>query len=410
MSAREIRLLRTKFIAVSMASVFLAMLFIAATVSSATFLISRLSVNRTLEILIDSAEELDAPERSFRFTFQELFSPDYQRNAWFVLSYDEDGTLVSFHTNSQDSGEVESVQEAGQTLLTGRRSNGLYRGYYFKRASTDGDGQRLAFLDSSMIISSTLRTVYLALILCSLGLVLTYFLMRKLSGRMVRHEIENALRQKQFITNASHELKTPLAVIRANTEMVELSQGESEWTQSTLRQVDRLSGLIGNLVMIARTQEQEDRSDLREIDAAKAVNESVDPYELLASQSGLTILRDIDPSVRLPADESTLRQLTAILIDNAVKYCDEKGTISVSLSRPRGGGLVLEVGNDYAAGENVDYMRFFDRFYREDSSHNIDKGGYGIGLSIAESICRQYGGSISASWKDGAISFRCVMR
>ena len=97
------------------------------------------------------------------------------------------------------------------------------------------------------------------------------------------------------------------------------------------------------------------------------------------------------------------------MIDNAIKYCDEAGKVEVELNQTKKNRIKLTVANSYAEGKDVDYNMFFDRFYREDKSHNIDKGGYGIGLSIAESICRQYGGSIKANWKDGIISFICQL-
>ena len=111
----------------------------------------------------------------------------------------------------------------------------------------------------------------------------------------------------------------------------------------------------------------------------------------------------------MTADASKIMQLATLLVDNAIKYCDENGSVKVELSQVRKGTVRLVVTNSYKNGANVDYNKFFERFYREDKSHNIDKGGYGIGLSIAENICRQYRGSINATWKNGEISFVCLL-
>ena len=229
------------------------------------------------------------------------------------------------------------------------------------------------------------------------------------TGKLIQPEIENSRRQKQFITNASHELKTPLAVIRANTELLEVTEGENEWTRSTLNQVDHMSGLIQNLVLISKAQEREDTSILSEIDASGIVKQTISSFEPLAKNKGKELESKVDDNVSVVADESKLRQLTTILLDNAIKYCDDGGKISVALSQLKRGKnkIRLVVSNNYAEGEKIDCNRFFDRFYREDQSHNIDKGGYGIGLSIAESICKQYGGSIRAMFKDGIICFIC---
>jgi signal transduction histidine kinase len=268
-------------------------------------------------------------------------------------------------------------------------------------------------IDASTLINLNQSVTRSTLIICGVGLIITFLAVLALSGRIVQPEIENARRQKMFITNASHELKTPLAVIRANTELEELINGETEWTHSTLRQVDRLNGLIQNLVMIARAQEAEDPGTLTDVDASAAIIDTVRPYESLARQEGKTLSLDVVPDLHMTADESRLRQLAAILVDNAFKYCDEKGDVSVAFSRTRiGRQMSLTVSNSYAAGKDVDYSRFFERFYREDTSHNTnreDRGGFGIGLSIAESICNQYKGTIRASWKDGIITFTCLL-
>jgi signal transduction histidine kinase len=228
--------------------------------------------------------------------------------------------------------------------------------------------------------------------------------------------------QKQFITNASHELKTPLAVIKANTEMQEMMDGESEWSQSTLRQVDRMTGLIGNLVQIARAQEMTD-GELAPTDIAAAVSETADSFAPVAASDGKKLEKESPDSLVTKCSDSSMRQLTSLLIDNAIKYCDDGGTIKVELTRSRR-GAVLTVSNDYAEGANVDYTRFFERFYRQDEAHTIlagtvagssegssgertGKSGYGIGLSIAESLVKSMKGSIDVSWDKGRILFTC---
>ena len=131
-----------------------------------------------------------------------------------------------------------------------------------------------------------------------------------------------------------------------------------------------------------------------------------------AESEGKTLTQQIAPDLELAADGSRIRQLTMLLLDNAVKYCDEGGTIDVRLemlAKRSKKGVRLTVANDYAAGKDVDCALFFDRFYREDKSRNIDTGGYGIGLSIAENICAQQSGSIRAAWRDGLISFICEL-
>ena len=172
-----------------------------------------------------------------------------------------------------------------------------------------------------------------------------------------------------------------------------------------------MNGLIQNLVLIAKAEEREDKSKLAEINASEIIDQTAAQYKAVSEQSGKVLKTEIEKDVTITSDESRLRQLATILIDNAFKYCDDNGEVNIGLTRVKHGraGMKLTVSNSYRDGAGIDCNRFFDRFYREDQSHNIDKGGYGIGLSIAESICRQYGGSIKAGWKDGIISFTVNM-
>jgi signal transduction histidine kinase len=231
------------------------------------------------------------------------------------------------------------------------------------------------------------------------------------SKRAIRPEIENARRQQQFMTNASHELKTPIAVIRANTEVTEMLSGETEWTRSTISQVDRLEALVGDLMAIIRDQEEASGdSELGEVDVTAVVGKAANSFKSVAQQGGIELSTELAEGVALRGNAATIEQLTCLLMDNAIKYCDAHGTVEVKLAPSLlGRGCTLAISNDYAQGADVDYRRFFERFYREDQSHGNQKG-MGIGLPVAQSICERYHGSIKASWKAGRITFTCQLK
>ncbi len=425
MNTAEIHRLRKKFITVSMLAVFLVLLFIGLTISLISYTVYTSSIRNALNGLASSGAVPFAPigeREGFQPggpTMMDAFSPSFRQNHFFIFTHDgSELTLVNTNAiGSSDDDEQErstALEYAGNIESSDLRSRafGNYGSYYFTcRQETDGT-LKIVLLDCANETRSFLQVVVTTALTSILALLITLVLVIVFSGRVIRPEIENSNRQREFITNASHELKTPLAVIRANTELLELTGGENEWTQSTLHQVDHMNGLIQNLVMIARAAEREDRADTAEINATKAVNETVSTYDALAANTGRTIVRRIQEDVILNADESKIRQLATILLDNAIKYCDEGGEITVELTQPKKSrdSLRLAVSNSYAEGASVDFNRFFDRFYREDKSHNSAAGGYGIGLSIAESICRRYGGSIRASWKAGVISFVCNLK
>ena len=325
---------------------------------------------------------------------------------YFAVLFDTEDQVESVKTShiaAFDEAEAEKYARLAKKRFLGFGSFGTY--YYRVADRMDGQGTIVVYLDRSSQLAVHMRILYVTLILLGFGTVVAFLIMRKLSYRIVDSELKNAEAQKQFITNASHELKTPLAVIKANTEMQEMLGEESEWTQSTLRQVSRMEGLIRNLVQIARSQERANAGELVPLDPAGPVKETAESFLPVARSEGKTLSVSVQEGWLILTEDSLLRQLVSLLTDNAVKYCDDGGKIGVSLNT--GSRQVqLRVSNSYAEGAKVDYSRFFERFYREDESHH-EKGGYGIGLSVAESLVKQMKGKISVAWEDGVITFTC---
>ncbi len=412
MNAREIQRLRIKFILIAMGSLILSMLFICLLINGVELFESRREIYRILDHLIEKEGNIqdDADvEQQGNPSWNEAFAPSYRHHTYYVFFYDGQGEIKDRRISHNDS-NPENMAPYASEFMKKNRDKGNDGAYYYQKEKMKDGITILAILDGRAIILSRFRLQVVSIAVVISGMILSLILVIAFSGKAIRPEIENSIRQDQFITNASHELKTPLAVIRSNTEMEELIRGESEWTQSTIRQVDRLTGLIQNLVMISKAREQENKSGLSEIDASDIVKDAVDTFEVVAVQDGKKVEKQIDDNIRLLADGSAIRQLTTILMDNAAKYCDPGGVIKVVLHQgKRNKGLNLTVSNSYKDGKDIDYRRFFDRFYREESHHNIDKGGYGIGLSIAKTICQQYGGQIKADWKNGEISFICTL-
>lgn len=413
MSTKEIHALRRKFIIIAMLSFLLVMIFIGSVINLVSYTVTVRSIRNTLynigesNGMISDAPEMGEGDMPFMPSFSDAFSPKYRHNHFFLMEVDYEIGITYFSSNAVNDTELELVQKYSEQIMANDDTFGNYGVYYFQKTEKDDGSIVLTILDCTSEISSSKRLLGATVITCLAAFVIAFILVWAFSWKLIKPEIESTERQKQFITNASHELKTPLAVIRANTELMEVVGGENEWTQSTLKQVDHMNGLIQNLVMIAKAEENGDKSKLEEINASETVMQTISPYRALVEKSGKTLNTDIEENVMVTSDEGKLRQLTTILVDNAIKYCDEKGAVGISLSSVRHGKfrMRMTVSNTYRDGAGIDCNRFFDRFYREDRSHNIDKGGYGIGLSIAESICRRYDGDIRAGWKDGVISF-----
>ncbi|MCR5321902.1 MAG: HAMP domain-containing histidine kinase [Lachnospiraceae bacterium] len=457
MSENEVSRIRTKFILVSTLSFFGVMLIMGIFIYAFCTLTLKNEVGQILDYIIENEGELpekrismriekrsDDPENEaggpmvgedesvyvetytiedddFRSNLGYLFgtgdffsiSRDYlYTTRYFAVLYDADGNVDEINTEHIAYINDEQALNYSSQALEKFSKFGSYDRYYYKVADREKGGKIVVCLERFSQMYTIRRIMYSAMFLIAVGTLLAFLLMRVLSKQVVRSEIRNIDKQKQFITNAGHELKTPLAIIRANTEMQEVLSGENEWTQSTMRQVDRMNGLIGNFVRIARAQELGGQA-LSEIDIAPLVTETAESFKPVAIGDGKTLETGIEAPVVLKSEEGKIRQLVALLVDNAVKYCDDGGKVMVRLYKT-GRNVLLDVINSYAEGENTDYSRFFERFYREDAARTIGdtashnpKSGYGIGLSIATELVKSLKGKMDVSWEGGNIRFTC---
>ena len=263
------------------------------------------------------------------------------------------------------------------------------------------------------------------------------------SGKILKPVSESYEKQKRFITDASHEIKTPLTIIDANTEVIEMMEGENEWTNSTRKQVARLTSLTEKLVFLSRMDEEATKLEMLEFSLSDAILDTAEPFKAVARTKGKKLTIDVTDKILYTGDEKTIRQLVSILLDNAMKYsgCSnasfEKSNINktnlnkttqtqndcvttinpapeIEISmKPSGRNRIITVWNTVDETANIKKGRqdmLFERFYRTDTSHNSKTGGFGIGLSAAYAIVKAHKGKITAESKDGrSIKFTIVL-
>ncbi len=417
--------LKRKFVLVAMSTLIVSMLLIAGFLYFGVKWFNTQAIQSSLDFIISHDGDVDTLEykseninKSGTVRFledifsvdQEHQSPEFRYTArYFVIYFDENQEITQIKTSHISAvSEAEAVEYGNLALEHGSESGQL--GDYFYKAGIKSDNSGIiVYLDGSDVITSNSRLLYLSLIVVAFGTLVSFIFARKFAQWALNGEVRNREIQNQFMTNISHELKTPLAVILANTEMQEIISGENDWSISTKRQVERMNGLIKSLVTIARAEESSASKGSDRVAVTEIVQETAKTFESLALSSNKKLQNDIEDDVVILGDEAQIRQLCYLLLDNAIKYCDDCGNIDVSL-KTKGRTAILSVSNSYADGENTDYSKFFERFYRKDESHNIDKGGYGIGLSVAESIVRSHHGTITASWAQGTIKFECQLK
>lgn len=409
MTPQSVRKLRGNFIAIATASFFVVIAFMGIATVVVNAIAIRSQAESTIDAILDAGGEMPAEANFTSGAFHEEASYGLR---FFTVSYDKHGEVESVGLTHVALVDAQKALEISEVTSDPDSIVGLSRfeDYFYKEGETE-NGSMVVFLDCSFQLANMQEVVRNTLLLSCSAFLITLISIVFFSKRAIRAEMENAHRQQQFMTNASHELKTPIAVIRANTEVTEMISGQTEWTQSTLAQVNRLEGLVSDLMTIVRGEERASTdAGFDDFDVSAVVQSAVDSFKAMAQKHNLKLESSIDSGVMLRGNEASMEQLTCLLVDNALKYCDEGGTVKVRLaSAIIGRGCTLAVSNEFAAGSDVDYRRFFDRFYRADESHE-NQQGYGIGLSVAESICERYHGSIRASWKAGVISFICTLK
>lgn len=337
--------------------------------------------------------ENDEKDKS-RFSVETPFETRY-----FTVTVDENGEVTDCDLDRIAAVDEETAEEYTQTAQQKNKTTG-FQGIYRYRVTETEDGAKYVFLDCRREISN-FRTVLVTTISVSLLGLAAVFVLVVIFSRMVFRPVEESIqKQKRFITDASHELKTPLTIIDANIEVMEMESGESQWTKSTRKQIQRLSGLVQQLVTLSRLDEEKGLEEKCEFNLSEAVSECVQPYESLAQTREKNLTLNIEEDITYTGDERSIRQLAGILMDNAVKYSSENGNITLTLKK-KGKKIFLEVYNDADDLPQGKLDVLFERFYRLDSSRNSGTGGSGIGLSVAKAIVQAHKGKITAENKNG---------
>lgn len=313
-----------------------------------------------------------------------------------LIVLNEEGALLELLQDSPDHYSEEDMETLAHTLYEQGKEKGWYRYFKYRMEIMKSPDQNSRIVIGLVNASSDLYSVFsMLLISVSIGILsflLVLFIVIIASGKAVRPIAESYAKQKQFVTNAGHELKTPLTVISADNELSRMIYGDSQWFDSIDSQITKMNGLIRSLITLARMDEEE-KPVFTSFNLSDAVYDTAKSFEKLIHAQGKLITFDITDDIIYLGDESGIRQLTAILMDNAAKYCDKQGKIAVRLTGDK--PIRLQVINDYAAAADCDLSRVFERFYRADKARTSD-GSYGLGLSIAKSIAELHKGEIRA--------------
>lgn len=393
-----IRKLRIKFITLSMLALFALLLVIVVSMNVLNY-----------SAVVDEADQTLSIMANNRGIFPDFEENQHPSNMSPEAAYEARYFSVLLGRNEEvlqtDTGKIKAVDtqqaiEYAAQVMSTNNNNGFVENYRYVRYS-EGAGTRITFLDCGRKLDDFRRFVYISTGMALSGYALFFFVILFFSGRIIRPVTESYEKQKRFITDAGHEIKTPLTIIKADVDVLEMEFGENEWLADIQKQAKRLATLTNDLIYLSRMEEANDSMQMIEFPFSDVVSEAAASFQALAQTQGKVFQCQIQPMLSLTGNEKSIHQLVSILLDNALKYSPNSGTVSLVLEK-QNKTVQLSVFNtteNFIPKEKLNLL--FERFYRIDPSRNSQTGGYGIGLSVAKAIVAAHNGKIQAKTEDG---------
>ncbi len=341
---------------------------------------------------------------------------------WISVTVDSSGMITDIFRSQQlyGSEDEDNMDAAAHAAAENILSNGNQKGiisvdgisYRYEMRDKDS-GKVIVLLDRTNEVSTMTRLLVILAGIFALSLVVL-FLLSVLLSKWAVTPIEDAWnRQRVFFSNASHELKTPLAVISANLDVITSNPDETvaeqgKWFGYIRSEADKMSRLINEMLYIAREERTDSKTVMAELDLSEAAEGACLAMEAVAFEKGKALITDIEPNVTVKGDKESLTRTINILIDNAVSHSSEHSEITVRLKKSRGKAK-LTVENQGKPIPKEDLRRIFDRYYRTDASRSRDTGGFGLGLAIAKTVAEKHGGSITAESDENRTVFTLII-
>lgn len=405
-----IKELKRKFVLISISAVALVLILIIGSINIVNYRDIVVKAEYILEVLANGGGKFpDVPEEDKKgdettlvSESADLVEPDeniemqYERR-FFTVTFISDTELV-INLDKIAAVDTETAVRYAFELNSKGRNKG-FKGYYrYMKTSViteNGEKNMYIFLDCNRELLTFYNFLFTSITVSVIGLLLVLMLLIVFSKFAIKPIAESYEKQKRFVTDASHELKTPLTIISANADVLEIEQGNNEWIDSIRNQVMRLKDFTEKLVLLAKMDEEGAPLNKQAFSLSDVVKNSVENFRASIDVGHKTLACDIDSDINYYGDEEMIKVLADVLIDNAVKYSNDGGTIHISLKADYN-NCIFTVYNtaEYVDVDKLDMI--FERFYRLDESRNSGMGGHGIGMSAAKAIVTAHGGTITA--------------
>ncbi len=321
----------------------------------------------------------------------------------YSITLNSDGSVASWTSDRADLYSDEQIAGIAESVLADGKDCGRI-GTQFYLKTTD----RLVVLDARLDYLSASNVLRSTILIAAASCILLSFLAWLLIRRMVRPVEDALIKQKQFVSDASHELKTPLAVISANAEVLEQEIGDNDYLGYIRSEVRRTDALVNNLLTLARMDRDGVETVMKRFDLSRAVLDVTLPFESTVYEAGKAMDSDIPEGIDCTGSEEMIKQLIVILLSNALKYSDDGGRIEISL-KARGKQREIRVFNTGKAIPPENQQHIFDRFWRADPAHGRETGGHGLGLAIARTIVETHRGKITVDSCEGGTAFTVML-
>lgn len=402
--------LKRRFIITAMIAITLLLIVLLGIINIANYWVADFESDKILDILSEPQphfppKKAPSPQKSDRF-----FSPPQNGNERLSAIQFTVETDVSESSPDIDLSRISTISEDEansiyQKALSENSDCGKVDSFKYKRTQTTDGKTRYVFLDTTTQRHFLLRVLAFSLLAGLFVWSIMLLIVILLSKRAIEPIAKNIEKQKQFVTDAGHEIKTPLAIILANAEALELRSGESKWSKNIKDQVSRLDGLMKNLLTLSKSDEANGDFPKAEFDLSLILNETIHMFKEPARLRELTIERNISESISIFSNKEHISRILSILLDNAVKYAKSGTAIKISLTQTEK-NTEVSVKNECELLPACEPEKLFDRFYRENSARTQKSGGYGIGLSAARALANLCSASLSASYEnDTGITF-----
>lgn len=404
--------LRWRFIWSAMAAVFVVMLVLVATINLMNYSTVTARQDQTLSAILELEVRNSMPTNGIPFSGRGWLDPPSPEaryaTRFFTVSYDKSGNVLGVKRDYIASvSESEAVEYASDALARNTASG--YIGDYRYAVRNVGKDVHVAFLNSANELQLIEYVLLISGVVAAVTLLLIFGLVIMLSKRAILPYVKNIEMQKQFITDAGHEIKTPLTSIATSADVLAAEHEGDEWVENIQKQSVRLAKLVNNLVTLSRLDEATPFPEKTAFSLSEAAWETSEPFSSLAKAAGKSYTQRIEDDIKLVGDKNAIQQMMSILLDNALRYSNAQGQIQFDVYR-KNNRACIEVFNTCEPISEEDIAHLFDRFYRPDKSRAKHTGGTGIGLSIAKATAEGHGGRIAVKSPSGnSIQFKVTL-